>query len=757
VTEQRVTEQPGTGSKRAAMAAEQAHVTDVHERVEQLRATSSARAAEAEADRSGSTFQARYERDVTAHHHAARAARYTFGDLEQLVFGRLDQSDGDAFHVGRVSVIAEDGDVLLVDWRAPVAAAFYQATPAEPRGVARRRTLTAEGPRLKDLDDELLDVEAADRLGLEAVTGQGSLLAALERTRTGHMRDIVATIQADQDRIIRLPGTGTVVVTGGPGTGKTVVALHRVAYLLYTNRERFEGRGVLVVGPSNAFTDYISRVLPGLGEDRAVLRSLGGFAGAGVEVDGWDEPDVAAVKGDLRMVDVVRRLVLDALPPLPPETRVSFDGTTAVARAADLAQVRDRLLGRVRTEEGARYHERADAAEDALRASLWHAWRSARRAGGQAVPEDRIAAGFDSAVADAAQVVLLRRCFWPDLDAVDVLQRAVEDPGVTREVTAGLLDDHEVDALVASWDRRRALTVDDVALLDEVRALLGRPGAADRRHDRDGGLGADASPMLSAALGTRIERADVDDPDYVDFAHVVVDEAQDLTPMQWRMVARRGPYASWTVVGDLAQRSRVAEPRTWGDVAALIGRRQVQVTGLSVNYRTPREIVALARAVLEAAGHDPDTAPSSVRESGEPPALVRAAAVADAAADVAVAAGTRREGTVALVAPSGLVEACERALADALSELDEATRIELAGRTRVLDPRTVKGLEFDDVVVVAPDRIAGESAVGMHQLYVAVTRATRSLTLVAAPEAVVPGAVHCVERGGHEEAAATSA
>ncbi|MFP5310064.1 MAG: HelD family protein [Actinomycetes bacterium] len=742
-----MTEHREAGSKRVAMRAEQAHLGAVHDRVDELRATSAARAAEAEADRSGSTFQARYERDVTAHHHAARAARYTFGDLEQLVFGRLDLGDGDAFHVGRVSVIADDGDVLLVDWRAPVAAAFYQATAAEPRGVARRRTLTAEGPRLKDLDDELLDVEAADRLGLEAVTGQGSLLAALQRTRTGHMRDIVATIQADQDRIIRLPASGTVVVTGGPGTGKTVVALHRVAYLLYTNRERFEGRGVLVVGPSNAFTDYISRVLPGLGEEAAVLRSLAGFAGHGVPVEGWDAPEVAAVKGDLRMADVLRELVLAALPPLPPETRVSFDGTTAIATARELGQVRDRLLGRVRPEDGGRYHERAGAAEDALRAALWRAWRAARRAGGQAVPEDRVSAGFDSAVADAAQTVLLRRCFWPELDALDVLQGAIEDPARVRAAAAGVLRDDEVDLLVASWARRRALSVDDVALLDEARALLGRATSAGSRGDRDGGLGADASPMLSAALGPVLERADVDDPDYADFAHVVVDEAQDLTPMQWRMVARRGPYASWTVVGDLAQRSRVAEPRSWDEIARLIGRRQVQVTGLTVNYRTPTEIVALARAVLEAAGHDPDAAPTSVRETGEPPVLVRAAAVADAVADLAVAAASAREGTVAVVAPLVLVDDAERALADALGGLDEPARTELTGRIRVLDPRTVKGLEFDDVLVAAPDLIASESAVGLHQLYVAVTRATRSLTLVAAPDAVVPGASACVERG----------
>lgn len=705
--------------------------------MEELRQRAESFAARAAADRSGSTFQARFERDVTAHHHATRAARYTFGDLESLVFGRLDRGDGETLHVGRVSVVDEDKDVLLVDWRAPAAAAFYQATAAQPLGVARRRTLVTEGPVLHDLDDEILDAEAAEDRELVAVTGQGALLAALSRERTGHMRDIVATIQADQDRIIRLPAAGTVIVRGGPGTGKTVVALHRVAYLLYTHRERFEGRGVLVVGPSGAFTEYISRVLPSLGEDRAVLRALGGFTPPGVRATGWDEPDVAALKGDLRMVDLAREVLRAVLPPLPPETRVSLDGTTAVIRASELSSVRDRLLRRVDPErEGAAYHDRSQDAERAMMGALWRSWRKARLAAGEDVPDDPREVDFDDSIAEAAQVVMLRRCFWPALDVVEVFRALVEGGIALERVGADLFEPWELAVLGDRWETAEGPTVDDVAVLDELRALLGTP-PEERRTP---------ATVQQDGITLSVEREEIDpvapeveDIAYADFAHVVVDEAQDLTPLQWRMLARRGRYASWTVVGDLAQRSRVAEPETWDDVARLIGRRNVTVTGLTVNYRTPTEIVDVAREVLRAAGHDPGTAPSSVRSTGERPVLVRTDTVSAGAADAALDAARRRGGTVGIVALDDTVGAIQ-------VELAAAGTADLVERIRVLDPRTVKGLEFDDVVVADPDRIAASSAVGLHQLYVAVTRATRSLVLVARPEASVPGERHLLPR-----------
>ncbi len=723
---------PAPGAKQRALAEEQGHLERVHDRVDELRTRADAALAQTSSERFGSTFQAQFERDVTAHHHASRSARFTFGDVESLTFGRLDLDDSEVLHVGRVSVIDADGDVLLVDWRAPAAAAFYQATAATPMGVARRRMLVTRGREVRDLDDELLDAAAAAELGLDAVTGQGALLAALSRTRTGRMRDIVATIQADQDRIIRAPATGTLVVTGGPGTGKTVVALHRVAYLLYRDRERFEGRGVLVVGPTSAFTEYTSRVLPALGEDRAVQRPLAGLAPRGTEAEGWDELEVAAVKGDLRMVEVCRRLLSASLPPIPPEVRVGFEGTTVIVSGATIAELRAQQLAKVATDRpGAAYHDRAEGAVHALRSHLWRAWRRAHRDAGGRPPEQREDSGFDAALDATAAMVMLGRCYWPALLPADVLRKAAAREVDLATVALDLLDADQLAALHTAWEDHDGWTIDDVALLDELAALLGtHPDRRPRQRRRDDG----GIRLGAAELDQTVEHVDVEAEDYRDFAHVVVDEAQDLTPMQWRAVARRGPYASWTVVGDLAQRSRVAEPATWEDVARLIGRRNVQITRLRVNYRTPAEVAALARAVLEAAGFDPAAAPDAVRSGGARPTLLRASDPLAAATDRVRALLAAQDGMVAVIADDSRCADLRDRLADEPRE-----------RVRVLDPRTAKGLEFDDVVVVEPDRIGTASQVGWHQLYVAVTRATRSLTLVERPGVALPGAEHCDE------------
>jgi hypothetical protein len=721
-------EPPAPGARRRAIAEEQAHLDHIHARVEQLRRTASQRVVEAAADRSGSTFQAKFERDVTAHHHATRQARYTFGDVESLAFGRLDLRDGDMMHVGRVSVVDDQGDVVLVDWRAPAAAAFYQATAARPDDVARRRTLVTRGKTVKDLDDEVLDPDAADALGLTAVTGQGALLAALSRARTGTMRDIVSTIQGDQDAIIRSPATGTLVVTGGPGTGKTVVALHRVAFLLYRDRDRFEGRGVLVIGPSDAFTEYTARVLPALGEDRAVQRPLAALAPRGTVVTGWDELEVARIKGDLAMVEVCRRALAAVLPPIPPDTRVSFEGTTVTVPPADIERVRERQLTRVRSEDRASYHERAAAADQALRAALWRVWSSAHRSSGGRVPDAREGSGFDAALDDSAQVRMLRRCYWPELTATEVLSRLATGKVDVPQLIGELLPVDDAHRLVDAWAAADGWTLDDVALLDEVADLLGpSPSKLARRAPQDdGGL-----HVTSDSWNIEIEPIDVEADDYRDFAHVVVDEAQDLTPMQWRAVARRGPYASWTVVGDLAQRSRVADPATWDDIAALIGRREVAIRSLTVNYRTPAEIAEVARDVLVAAGHDPDSAPVAVRGTGTAPRLVSTPDVTASSLAVVEQLTGAQDGTVAVIAPEPRLAALRAAVA--------TLPLEVAERVRVHDPRTAKGLEFDDVLVVAPDEIVAASAVGTHQLYVAVTRSTRTLTVIAAPDARFPG------------------
>lgn len=694
----------------AAVAAEQAHLDRVHRRVALLRRQAEVRLAESSGSRLGSTFSAQFERDVVSHHQAARVARFTVGDREALLFGRLDLGDGDSLPIGRVSVMDAD-DVLLVDWRAPAAAPFYRATAAQPEGVARRRTILVDGPTVVDVMDELVDTAAADRLGLEATTGQGALLSALERTHGEGMRDIVATIQRDQDRIIRAPATGTLIVTGGPGTGKTVVALHRVAYLLYADRERYENRGVLVVGPSRTFTDYTRRVLPSLGEDRVVQRPLEALAPPGVDVLGWDAPEVADVKGHLRMVEVCRRLLLAALPPMPDNVRFTVSGTAAEIDRASLDAIRRRLLARVDPARPVtRYHARSAVAVEQLLTALRFSWER-RRASQPVASAEPTNEQFRDIALEAPEVRMLLHAFWPQLDAVTVLGAYARGERRFEDAVADLLSPQDAALVHRAWDAANGWTVEDVALLDELDALLGDVEPAPQRGEDDG-------PSLP----------DVEGRWYADFAHVVVDEAQDLSPMQWRAVVRRGPYASWTVVGDLAQRARNTPPRSWQEVAEIIGRRQVVIEELATNYRTPTELAPLARRALELAGHDPDEFPETVRSNGRAPVLLvdddpLGAGLRDALERIAAAV---QAGTVGIVVPADRIDEVRGAIEVWVDESEAAADV------RVLDARRVKGLEFDDLIVAAPEQILGASALGAHDLYVALTRATRSLHVVTA-------------------------
>jgi len=696
------------GSRRAAIAAEQAHLDRVIARVDGLRAQAEGRLAEVRGERLGSTFSAQFERDVLTHHQAGRVARFTFGDRESLLFGRLDLADGDSLPIGRLSVMDDEGP-LLVDWRAPAAAPFYRATAAQPEGVARRRTILAEGPAVLDVADELIDAAAADRLSLEATTGQGALLAALERTHDHAMRDIVATIQQDQDRIIRAPATGTLIVTGGPGTGKTVVALHRVAFLLYADRERFENRGVLVVGPSRTFTEYTRRVLPSLGEDRVVQRSLESLGPVGVDVVGWDVPSIAGLKGRSAMAEACRAMVEAALPPLPPVTRFTVAGTSAEVAGRDLARLRRRLFARVDAARPAgRYHARSGSVQDQLIQALRNAWEEQR--GRLATSSGELSAqDFEEIVLEAPEVRMLLRCFWPVLAPEEVLGEYARARRRLADVAGGALSSEECGLVHSAWLAADGWTFEDAALLDEIEAILGPTRPSPTRNEED----------------DRPQPPDVTDHWYADFAHIVVDEAQDLSAMQWRAIVRRGPFASWTVVGDLAQRARATEPDSWEQIAAAIGRRTVVIETLSTNYRTPSELAPIARHALGLAGHAPDAFPLTVRSNGRAPVLVVSSDPIAAGIAHALRGMVDTDGTLALIVPGSRVEEIRaRLLKDAGTGR--------ASDVRVLDPRRSKGLEFDDVVIVAPEEIVTASPLGAHDLYVALTRATRSLTLVTA-------------------------
>lgn len=720
---------PRTRAKREAIADEQHIIDRIYARVERLRDRARAQVTETNRGRGGSTFQAQYERDVMAFHHATRAQEFTLGDIEALAFGRIDGTDGGSMYIGRRGVIDASGDALLVDWRAPVSEAFYQASAHDPRGLARRRTLSCHGQELRDLDDEILDGDAANALGIVPVNGDGALISALNRERSHAMRDIVATIQAEQDRIIRAPANGTLIVTGGPGTGKTVVALHRVASLLYRDRSRYAARGVLVIGPSQAFTAYTSRVLPALGETAVVQRPIAALAPRGVRVDGWSPADIGAITGSLGMVELARQIVYDALPALPAETHCSVLGTSAMLTAAKLRQVREQHFGALNSGQGS-YHARFRQANDALFGAFFSAWRRARQQAGYTV-SDTERAEFFAVIPDMPQVRMLLHCFWPALDVNTVLARlfAPETDVEALAKHAGLNAD-DASALACHWQQAKRFTVDDVGLVDEVAALIGPVDALVRREDDPELAFTVERDEPGFAVGEGIAFAAWQ---YRDFAHVVVDEAQDLTPMQWRAVSRRGPYATFTVVGDLAQRSRAAEPQSWKEIAALIGRRQVEVHTLSVNYRTPSEIATVAQAIV--AANDPEHAqhlPLAVRSTGELPRLVHTADILHTVRSEVSALLDARDGTLAVIAPQEAVGAVAGALHDVDTE-----------RVRVLDPRTTKGLEFDDVVVVSPEQIL-DQPLGHALLYVATTRPTRTLTFVTQSAAAFPGSDRCV-------------
>ena len=593
----------------------------------------------------GNTPQARLARDIFADVSARRMADLEFGQLP-LVFGRTDHLDGEAFHIGRVGVLDAASESLVVDWRAPAAESFYRATPVDPHGVVRRRHLRTSGQRVLGIEDELLDAERVQDRDLVLV-GEGALLAALGEARTGRMRDIVATIQAEQDRIIRAPLAGTLVVQGGPGTGKTAVALHRAAFLLFSHRRSLEGGGVLLVGPSPLFLRYIERVLPSLGESAVRLRSLDTLV-HGFPVTEVDSDEAARVKGDPRMVAVLRRTIQ--------LTRRDRSTLTPGAVLRWLLQSRDRLdeVGVLTPRE-----------QSLLRRPTSAGWTAA------------------------------------DLPLLDELSRQI---GKRR-----------------SGRRRRPAAPD--ASIDAYVDQVTTPGDADLRREMRERLYRERS----RALGDEADEVARDE-----FAHVLVDEAQELSPMQWRSLERRCPSSSFTIVGDLAQGSGPWAPATWDEVVnRMPGRRTLTVAELTVNYRTPVRPAALAARVLRETNVRVD-APRAVRDTGEDPIIVRVDRDRLAAEVARVVASERQ-----VIGPGRLLVVCPPALVDEVrGELrdDETTAtnahdaLDLA--VAVLSTGEIHGLEFDAVVVVEPAEIASSTSRGSRALYVALTRTTRRLAIV---------------------------
>lgn len=691
-------------AQRAEMQAEQRHVDRVHERLEVMR--EHARAYEAEGHRRAlfGNEGGLVERDAIVYQ-AGVWLRRLDAQEEGLVFGRLDFEDGETRHIGRIGVRDEEYEPLVVDWRAPAAAAFYRATPADRMDVVRRRTIRCLGAKVTRLDDDLLDPDRAEALGL-TVVGDGALMAALTRKRGAAMHDIVATIQKEQDLAVRSPADGATIITGGPGTGKTAVALHRAAYLLFNERKRFESGGVLIVGPSTVFVSYIEQVLPSLGEHTAALRSLGELVD-GVRATRHDPADLAELKGSGRLLPVLGRAVRATPPGTPRQFRATYHGHVIQLDGRRLDDVRRTVLQRNPRPNAARAN-----AETALVEAAWEQLPSElreRRRTERAI--------FDRDLRDRTDFELFVEQWWPYRTAQEVL-RACADPRALTYYARRRLTGAEVDALARSWSAENGepprISVEDVPLLDELAQLLGTP-PQENDEEEDAYLGrfadsgvAEVSSWADRAAESAARRERVRES----YAHVIVDEAQDLSPMQWRVLGRLGRRATWTIVGDPVQ-SAWPDPRESAEaMQAALGDRPRHVHELRTNYRNSAEIFAYASQYAKKAAPDA-TLPDAVRSTGIAPEHRHdlAATVREALAAV--------EGTVGVI--TGL--AAGQATTDRLGpQLGEA-----AGRLVVVSALDAKGLEYDAAIVLDPSGIEHESPAGTRTLYVALTRATQRL------------------------------
>jgi hypothetical protein len=659
-----------------------------------------------------------FERDVLVFTAARRIAELE-AEHEGLVFGRLDSSKAPGtalqkLYVGRLGVRDAEYEPLVIDWRAPAAEPFYRATPADRRDVVRRRVLRCQGRAVVGLEDDLLAPELApDDL---PVIGEGALMAALSRARGHTMRDIVATIQAAQDTAIRAPVRGVTVIGGGPGTGKTVVALHRAAYLLYADRRRFERGGVLVVGPSHAFMAYIERVLPSLGENTVSLRAVGELVD-GLSATEVDPADVAAVKGSLRMRGVLSRAARDRVPGAPTTLRVFVGGNPIELGPPALDAVRRTVLRRNK-------RNRAQAeARRALVGALWDRFGEELRTGRLA---DRDV--FSDVVTDLPAFTSFLAAWWPALSPVEVLGW-LGDARRLRRWSRGELSDAEIDLLSRSVRRSTAFTVGDVALVDELSQLLGTapPAVADEEEfDWLEGLSVAEVVTTSERRAAAAALADADEP--AEYAHVLVDEAQDLSPMQWRMVTRRGPHASWTIVGDPAQSSWRDPVEARAAMDSMLGNLPRHTFRLSTNYRNSAEIYRFAGEVIRREVPDADL-PDAVRSTGTHPEhrTVDAGKIAEAVRDAAGELLDLVEGTVGVISPPTLRTAVDGTLAELADP-----------RVVVLSPLDSKGLEYDAVVAVEPDRIVAETPGGVRALYVVLTRATQRLVTLGSTSDWLP-------------------
>ncbi|MDC0772768.1 HelD family protein [Streptomyces sp. HD] len=660
----------------------------------------------------------------------------------------------ETLHIGRIGVLDQDYAPLVIDWRAPAAAPFYRSTPVDPGRVVRRRVIRSKGRRVLGVEDDLMRPELKAFLGGHelAVIGDGALMAALGQARGHTMRDIVASIQAEQDLVIRAPAASVTYVEGGPGTGKTAVALHRAAYLLYQDRRRYAG-GILIVSPTPLLVAYTEGVLPSLGEEGQVaIRAIGSLVD-GAEATLYDSPSTARAKGSYRMLKVLRKAARGALELGPGgaaapgrrafgDARTNGTGQLAFGDDADIGAPAQPPAGpptRLRVVAfGRRLELEADALERIRRNALGGTapvnllrprarkllldalWEKSGGPSRHSDPElaAELRSSFDEDVTTEDSFIGFLDAWWPELTPKAVLAAMADERRLGRWARR-ILNPGEVRKVARSL-KRDGLTVHDIAMLDELQAILGVPARPRKKRELDPldqltGL-EELMPVREESQRERAERLAAERTEY---AHVIVDEAQDLTPMQWRMVGRRGRHATWTIVGDPAQSS-------WSDVDEAaeardeaLGTRPRRRFQLTVNYRNPAEIADLAAKVL-ALAMPGSKAPSAVRSTGVQP---RFTGVRDSLGQTVREEAARLldqvDGTVGVVVAMQRREEAAKWLAG------------LGDRVVALGSLEAKGLEYDATIVVSPAEIADESPAGLRVLYVALTRATQQLTVVS--------------------------
>lgn len=700
---------PKMSQQHPDLAAEQAYIDHAYTCLDKSREDAWRIRSLNEAD-TGGTFQARYERNAFDEQLLARLTNLDLGDAA-LVFGRIDRAQGEtieSFHIGRLAVADEQREPVVVDWRAPVAEPFYRATGREPMGLARRRHFAVEGRQLLGIEDELFGEghlgighdEGLDGLQQQdtGLRGYGTLLTTLARGRTGQLGDIVATIQAEQDEIIRSTHNGVLVVQGGPGTGKTVVALHRAAYLLYTHRFPLEDQGVLVLGPNRVFLRYIERVLPSLGEagvEQAVLADLVPMHRFGLKED----PRIAKVKGSLRMTEFLTKAVRDRERPLREDFVLPYGAGYLRLKVAESSRI---------VREARRRFRRHNAAHRWVETEVVAALAATGREQNPDLETLR------DSLRDIPEYRALLVRMWPILTPAELLHDLFGSKALLRSAGESLADD---EWPLLYRDRKSSLdevqwSDSDIALLDEAMALLGpRPRKSGRIHEAD---------------------------EVRTFGHIVIDEVQDLTPMQLRMVSRRSLNGAMTVVGDLAQATGPFAPDTWDDILRYLpDNRPSKVVGLSVGYRIPSQIMKLAERVMNEAAPGL-RAPRSIREGDAEPSIIETKNLVVDGVQYAISmrdqlqGGNGGVGNVAIVAADSRCAEIEDELTKRNIEFGRAGSSGLTFDLTVVPVSVVKGLELDGVVVVEPSEIVESEVHGMRALYVSLTRSTRRLAVVHA-------------------------